>query len=167
MILALTVPQDSHLRFYLPCICDGVEWPALYNLAVPWSWLLLVPPTEHASKKSEFARVALCLLGAFAALYPLPVAGAQGPFSLMPVIPALCVFLYDGRVMLVRFLPLAEADADGRSCGPGVHADHECVLGPGSGSEIPPAYALVNRGSGADSPSRQGTRQPTKESRPL
>ena len=65
---------------------------------------MLVPPTEDASKKSEFARVALCLLVAFTALYPLPVAGAQGPFSLMPVIPALCVFLYDGGVMLVRFL---------------------------------------------------------------
>ena len=104
MILALTILKIVICALFVLYLARG-GWPALYNLAVPWSWLLLVPPTEDASKKSEFARVALCLLGAFAALYPLPVAGAQGPFSLMPVIPALCVFLNDGRIMLVRFLP--------------------------------------------------------------
>jgi hypothetical protein len=77
------------------------HWSIMYNFVVPFTWLILVPSTGDSSRKLPFARVALCLLSVFSALYLLPVAGAQVPFSLVLTIPMVCVFLEDARVMLV------------------------------------------------------------------
>ena len=78
------------------------HWPAVYNFAIPFTWLLLVPAKRDDSRKLPFARVALCLLTVLCALYMLPVAGAQVSFSLVLTIPMVCVFLDDVRAMLVR-----------------------------------------------------------------
>jgi hypothetical protein len=82
------------------------QWPIMYDLAVPFAWLVLVPSTGDGSRKPSFARVALCLLSVFSALYLLPVAGAQVAFSLVLTIPVVCVFLEDAGVMLAAVPPL-------------------------------------------------------------
>jgi hypothetical protein len=84
------------------------QWPAMYNFLIPFSWLVLVPATADTSRKSPFARLALCLLTVLCALYILPVAGAQMAFSLVLTIPLVCVFLDDAKRMLVTALPLGK-----------------------------------------------------------
>ncbi len=79
----------------------AAQWPLMYDLVVPFGWLVLVPSTGDFSKKPSFARVALCLLSVFSALYMLPVAGTQVAFSLVLTIPIVCVFLDDAGGMLV------------------------------------------------------------------
>jgi hypothetical protein len=88
--------------YYLPTD----RWPLMYNFAIPAAWLVLVPPTADAPKKLPFTRLALCLLSVFAALYLLPVAGAQMAFSVVLTIPILCLFLDDARTMLVTVMRL-------------------------------------------------------------
>ena len=82
------------------------DWPTMYNFTTPFAWLILVPGSGYGSQKIPFARVALCLLSVFTALYPLPVAGAQVPFAVVLMVPTVCVFLDDARAMLVRMVPL-------------------------------------------------------------
>jgi hypothetical protein len=79
----------------------AVQWPMMYDLVVPCGWLVLVPSSSDVSRKPSFARVALCLLSVFSALYLLPVAGTQVAFSLVLTIPIVCVFLDDAGGMLV------------------------------------------------------------------
>jgi hypothetical protein len=93
------------------------DWSIMYNFVVPFTWLILVPSTGDGPRKLPFARVALCLLSVFSALYLFPVAGAQVPFSLVPTIPIVCVFLQDAGAMLVtvarwgRVMPIVEVVA--------------------------------------------------------
>jgi hypothetical protein len=82
------------------------HWVVTYSLAIPFAWLLLVPATDDSPVKVPFQRMALCLLTIFAALYLLPVAGAQVEFAQVLAIPMVCVFLNDARLMLLSMLPL-------------------------------------------------------------
>jgi hypothetical protein len=81
----------------------------MYNFVVPFTWLVLTPSIGDDSKKPPFARVALCLLSVFTALYLLPVAGAQVGFSVLLTIPMVCVFLNDAVLM-----PIAISRLGGR-----------------------------------------------------
>jgi hypothetical protein len=82
------------------------HFPLMYNFVVPFIWLVLVPPTSQSQKKQAFARLALCLLSVFSAMYLLPVAGAQIAFSLVLTVPIVCLFLDDGRALLVQGMRL-------------------------------------------------------------
>jgi hypothetical protein len=81
----------------------------MYNFVVPFAWLVLTPSIGDDSNKPPFARVALCLLSVFTALYLLPVAGAQVAFSVLLTIPIVCVFLNDAVVV-----PIAISRLGGR-----------------------------------------------------
>jgi hypothetical protein len=100
MILALNV-----LKILVSLVCffslRTAGWSTMYSFAVPFAWLILVPASNDGSAKPPFARVALCLLTVFTALYPLPVAGAQVAFSVVLTIPMVCVFVADASSMLV------------------------------------------------------------------
>jgi len=82
-----------------------VQWAMMYDLVIPCAWLVLVPPTGNDPGKPSFARLALCLLSVFSALYLLPVAGTQVAFSLVLTIPLVCVFLDDALGLLALVMP--------------------------------------------------------------
>jgi hypothetical protein len=76
----------------------------MYVITIPFVWLLLVPATGKAARQVPFERLVLCLLSVFAAMYLLPVAGAQLPFSLVLTIPIVCAFLGDVRTIALGVL---------------------------------------------------------------
>lgn len=67
----------------------------LFNLIAPFSWLVVVPPSAPTLEANRYARIALCLTGALAGAYAVPVAGAQLVFATTLLIPVLCVFWND------------------------------------------------------------------------
>jgi hypothetical protein len=70
----------------------------VYNIGIPFCWMILANPGGVAEDDSKrFARTSLALLGAWAAIYPLPVGGAQIGFAVVLAMPIGCVFLDDAR----------------------------------------------------------------------
>src|SRR5882672_540760 len=67
----------------------------LFNLIAPFSWLVVVEPSARGLDTNRFARIGLCLTGALAGTYAVPVAGAQLVFATTLLIPVLCVFWND------------------------------------------------------------------------
>ncbi len=134
-------------------------WMAIYNLTVPFLWLILVPSTVDGPKNQPFALVALCLLSAFSALYPLPVAGAQGPFSLVLTIPIVCVFLNDAMIILARAAESRKPMTGLQGCRCSSHPGDTWLLATRRGPELSQAYVDGTRGCGTDSRPCQGSGQ--------
>ncbi|HSU31721.1 MAG TPA: hypothetical protein VLJ11_10845 [Bryobacteraceae bacterium] len=72
----------------------------LLKLVTPFNWLVVVIPSSQGKDSRFFARVFLCFLGVFVALYPFPVASAQLLFALVPLIVVIAVFWHDAFVAL-------------------------------------------------------------------
>ncbi len=84
--------------------------PAFLKLLTPFLWLLLVPAgplpglTASATQSACFSRLMLCLLAAYVALYPFPVAGAQMFFAISFLLVAAALSVSDSWTALSPYL---------------------------------------------------------------
>ena len=67
----------------------------LYNLSIPFCWLILLPSHPEEDSEKRFARTALALLSAVVSIYPLPVGGAQIGFAVFLMVPVSCILVDD------------------------------------------------------------------------
>jgi len=76
--------------------------PPLFELVIPFSWLILYPIPDSHADLTDFARTLLCVLSVLQTLYVYPVAGDQVEF--VEVLPYLVVLLclYDFAIWLRR-----------------------------------------------------------------
>jgi hypothetical protein len=86
---------------------DMVYGVALLKFIVPVSWLVMTPPAKPGNDDDSFARVFLCFLAIFVALYPFPVASAQLLFALVPLIVVIAVFWHDAFTFVALHIPEA------------------------------------------------------------
>ena len=100
-IAVLNIVRILAILVSLAWLLTRIDDPLMYNFVIPWAWLVVVPSNSEDSRKPHFARVALCLMSAFVALYPLPVAGSQVAFALLLTLPIVYVFLNDAVVVPV------------------------------------------------------------------
>jgi len=80
-------------------------FPPLFELVIPFSWLILYTLPDGHIARSDFARTLLCVLSILQTLYVYPVAGSQIEF--VEVLPYLVVLLclYDFATWLQRSAP--------------------------------------------------------------
>ena len=81
----------------------GINWPIggdTMALMTPLTWLVLVPAAAERTRPALLARTCLAFLAVFVNLYAFPVARAQTLFAIVPLVPVIAIFLYDGMLSL-------------------------------------------------------------------
>ena len=71
----------------------------------PFSWLVLVPPSQDERTRQGFARAVLCFISVSLVMYGFPVWGSQWMFAAVPLVLVTAVFLNDARIAVCAWKP--------------------------------------------------------------